>query len=74
MNETNPLQKQDLRSIEHALGDIKQLLEKVVEIIGKPKNEAYKGRNICPKCKGDIDALNSPEAFHGTWTCCEGVK
>ena len=37
-------------------------------------NEAYKGRNICPVCKGDIDALNSPEAFHGTWTCCERVK
>jgi len=34
-------------------------------------NEAYKGRNICPKCGGDIDALNSPEAFNGTWTTCE---
>jgi len=33
-----------------------------------------KGRNICPVCKGDIDALNSPEAFNGTWTCCEEVK
>lgn len=37
-------------------------------------DDAYKGRNICSHCGGDIDALNSLEAFNGTWTTCEEIE
>lgn len=36
--------------------------------------DAYTGRNICKRCGGDIGALNSPEAFNGTWHTCEDIE